>query len=481
MSDSTPGAYPRPTIDAIVDGPDSAAPSVAPPQVPAPPPIPAAPQEQPPGDGSMTMPTHSNLWQNRPIQAAQVPGYSSNGVHETTQQISMPTVSRPPAVSAAPPRQEAVPAPPFPSAPQVQMPNPPAQQTYQYQQPRAVNASVVPSRAAESMSHVAVRAMAKLPPEKGWRRWLMLLTRINLGLSPDETYERELHAKIRKIVTDPHAAAANSTYEVAVMSLKGGVGKTAITVLLGSVLAKVRANPVLAIDANPDSGNLVDRSRKESEHSLAQLVAAGRELNSYNSVRAHTSMNEANLEVLAAQDYVDAKREFSGADWQTTTAIVSPYYPILIADCGTGLFGSAAQAILESVWGLVIVADTSIDGAKKAGETLDWIRAKGHPGLIARAVVVINHTKRGRESADIDEVKAQFAKVVGEDRVFEMPFDPHIDQGTEINLRLVNRTVLRRITEVAARLSDNFDKPRRPDKAVGPYRRPDNVFEPSHR
>jgi MinD-like ATPase involved in chromosome partitioning or flagellar assembly len=289
----------------------------------------------------------------------------------------------------------------------------------------------------------------------------MLLTHINMGLSPDEIYERELYAKIRKIVTAPSAASTNQGYQVAVMSLKGGVGKTAITVLLGSVLTKIRANPILAIDANPDAGNLVKRSGKQSEHSVAQLVAAADQLRTYNAVRAHTSMNEANLEVLASQDYVDARQAFSGHDWEVAIDVVSPYYPIIVADCGTGLFHDAAQAVLDSVWGVVIVTGTSIDEAEQSAGTLDWMKAHGYSSLVSRAVVIINHTKRGRGSANLDEVKAQFAQTVGEQHVFEVPFDPHVDEGGEINLRLVDRLVLRRITEVAAALSENFDCPRR--------------------
>jgi MinD-like ATPase involved in chromosome partitioning or flagellar assembly len=333
-------------------------------------------------------------------------------------------------------------------------------------------ASVIRSeRTSVSMGHVSVRSATKLPPERGWRRWLMLLTHINMGLSPDEVYERELHTKIRKIVTSPNETSTNQGYQVAVMSLKGGVGKTAMTVLLGSALAKIRAHPILAIDANPDAGNLVKRSGKQSEYSIAQLVAAADQVRTYNAVRAHTSQNEANLEVLASQDYVDAPRAFCGSDWKTAIDVVSPYYPIIAADCGTGLFHAAAQAVLESVWAVVIVTGTSIDEAEQSAATLDWMKAHGYANLVSRAVVVINHTKRGRGSANLDEVKAQFAQTVGQNNVFEVPFDPHIGEGVEINLRLVNRLVLRRITEVAAALSENFDRPRRvPTRHAGPVK-----------
>ena len=87
-----------------------------------------------------------------------------------------------------------------------------------------------------------------MPSQRGWRHVLYLLTRINLGLSPDELYEMDLHARIRRNARD--------SYQIGVFGLKGGVGKTAVTVALGSALSKVRGDRILAIDADPDGGNL---------------------------------------------------------------------------------------------------------------------------------------------------------------------------------------------------------------------------------
>lgn len=43
---------------------------------------------------------------------------------------------------------------------------------------------------------------------------------------------------------------------IAVVSPKGGVGKTTTTVLLGSLLARVRRDRIVAVDTNPDYGSL---------------------------------------------------------------------------------------------------------------------------------------------------------------------------------------------------------------------------------
>ena len=51
---------------------------------------------------------------------------------------------------------------------------------------------------------------------------------------------------------------------IAVLSLKGGVGKTTTTSGLGATLASVHGDRVIAVDANPDLGTLAVRGRREN-------------------------------------------------------------------------------------------------------------------------------------------------------------------------------------------------------------------------
>src|SRR3954471_12359048 len=52
------------------------------------------------------------------------------------------------------------------------------------------------------------------------------------------------------------APRLNRCATIAVVSPKGGVGKTTLTVLLGSLLARVRRDRIVAVDTNPDFGSL---------------------------------------------------------------------------------------------------------------------------------------------------------------------------------------------------------------------------------
>ncbi len=304
-------------------------------------------------------------------------------------------------------------------------------------------------RAIDALAHVGVRSAVKMPPQRGWRHWVYLLTRINLGLSPDELYEMALYHRIRRNARD--------SYQIGVFGMKGGVGKTALTVALGSALSKVRGDRILAVDADPDCGNLADRVGRQSAATISDLLT-DQELHRYNDIRAYTSMNSSNLEVLSSEEYSAAQREFNDEDWRGATEIASRYYNLVLADCGAGLFRPAARGVLSTVSGLVIVASASIDGARQAAVTMDWLRQHGYQDLLGRSCVVINHVVPGKPSIDIEDLVQQFERHVSPGRVLVLPWDRHIAAGTEVQLGLLSKGFQRKIVELAAALSDDFDR-----------------------
>ena len=301
--------------------------------------------------------------------------------------------------------------------------------------------------ASESLSTVATRRIAKMPPRRGWRHGLYAATRINLGPSRDELYERDLFASIRRNVV--------GSYQIGVIGLKGGAGKTAVTVALGSLLAQVRGDRILAVDADPDCGNLADRAGQPSEASISNLLA-DKNIDSSNALRAYTRTTDANLEVIASDQYSSARRDFSADDWTGVVHAVSPFYNLVVADCGTGLFHSSSLGVLSTVADVVVVATASIDGARQAAMTLDWLRRNGYEGLASRACVVINHVTPGRPTIDMKDLIAQFERHILPGRVIDLPWDKHIAAGTGIAFDQLGDTYKRRVAELAAALSVDF-------------------------
>ncbi|MBS9532794.1 MinD/ParA family protein [Mycobacterium sp. M1] len=326
-------------------------------------------------------------------------------------------------------------------------------QTFQQPQHAQTSATSIGNhRAIDAMSHVGVKTAVKAPSQRGWRHWLWLMTRLNLGLSPDERYEMDLQAQVRRNVRD--------SYQIAVLGLKGGVGKTSVTVSLGSALAKVRGDRILAIDADPGAGNLAERGGRQSAGTIADLLA-DREVARYNDIRAHTSMNAANLEILPSDEYSMSARAFNDEDWRRAIEVVSQYYNLVLADCGAGLFDPATQGVLSSASGLVIVASTSIDGARQAAVAMDWLRQNGYQDLLSRACVVINQVVPGKANVDVADLVQQFERHLQPGRVVALPWEKHIATGTQIEFDLLSNTYRRRVLELAAALSEDFERSER--------------------
>jgi len=283
---------------------------------------------------------------------------------------------------------------------------------------------------------------------RGWRRWVYRLTRVNVGLSRDERYELDLHTRIRRTV--------RGSYAIGVLGLKGGAGKTAVTVALGSVFAQVRGDRILAVDADPVSGNLADRVGRQSRANVADLVA-NKALSHYNDIRAHTSRNAVDLEVLPAAEYSAPRRTLTPDDWRCVAAAVPRYYNLMLADCGRDLAGPATRSVLSTASGLVIVSSASIDGARQAVVAIDWLRNNGYQALLARSCVVINNVMPKERGAAVGDLVKRFEQQVRPGRVVVVPWDAHVAAGGEIQPDLLGAPYLRTIVELAAALSDDFD------------------------
>jgi MinD-like ATPase involved in chromosome partitioning or flagellar assembly len=308
-------------------------------------------------------------------------------------------------------------------------------------------------RADGAISHIGVKPAKKsatrMVSRRGWRRWVHRLTRINVGLSRDEKYDLDLRNRIRR--------SPRGSYQIAILGLKGGVGKTTVTVALGSVFAQVRRDRILAFDADASCGNLADRAGRQSGATIADLLA-DKDLTHYNDIRAHTSANAVNLEVLPASDYSAARRAFSEADWHYAADAVSRFYNLVLADCGAGLFDPVTRGVLSTASAVVIVTSASIDGARQAAVAIDWLRNNGHQDLLTRACVVINNVSAGETNITVAELVGQFGQYVQPGRVIVLPWDKHIAVGTEIQLSLLEPTYKRKVLELAAALSDDFDR-----------------------
>lgn len=244
-------------------------------------------------------------------------------------------------------------------------------------------------------------------------------------------------------------------YSIAVLSLKGGVGKTTTTVCLGSTFAASRGDRVIAVDANPDFGTLAQRGPSETRSTVRDLLA-DQEIHRYSDVRRHTSQSSSRLELLASERDPAVSEAFSEADYRAVHDILDRYYNIILTDCGTGLTHSAMTGVLDCADALVLVASPAIDSARSALATLDWLGHHGYAHLLPDATVVLSSARPGVMPVDIDQLTRHFRARVRS--VVVIPFDDHLAEGAEISLDLLNRKTRQAFVELTSVVAAGFNR-----------------------
>jgi MinD-like ATPase involved in chromosome partitioning or flagellar assembly len=291
-------------------------------------------------------------------------------------------------------------------------------------------------------------------PVGGWRRMVYKATAgaVDPGESPAELRRRELVARACTPVAGGH-------HRVAVMSLKGGVGKTTTTVGLGATLAALRGDRVIAVDANPDRGTLSDKVRLETRATVRDLVNERDQIQRYADVRAYTSQSSSRLEVLASDQDPAVSEAFSEQDYRTVTQVLEHYYSICLTDCGTGLLHSAMAGVLSLADQLVLVSSPSVDGARSASATLDWLQAHGYGDLVLGGVVVLSMVRsRSKSSVDLDRLQEHFEARCRS--VVRIPYDAHLEEGAEVELDQLAPATRDAYLQLAATVGDGFSRPR---------------------
>lgn len=245
-----------------------------------------------------------------------------------------------------------------------------------------------------------------------------------------------------------------SCYRIAVISLKGGVGKTTTTTALGATLATERQDKILAIDANPDAGTLGRRVRRETGATIRDLVQAIPYLNSYMDIRRFTSQAPSGLEIIANDVDPAVSTTFNDEDYRRVIETLGRQYPIILTDSGTGLLYSAMRGVLDLADQLIIISTPSVDGASSASTTLDWLSAHGYADLVSRSLTVISGVRETSKMIKIEDIVQHFeTRCRG---VVVVPFDEHLAAGAEVDLDMMRPKTREAYFNLSALVAEDF-------------------------
>lgn len=275
-------------------------------------------------------------------------------------------------------------------------------------------------------------------PRRGWRRWIYAVTRVNVGPSARERRDDAMRARIGRDVRGCHP--------IAVVGLKGGVGRTSVTVSLGSALAKVRGHGVLALDADPGAGNLADLAGNDDGRTVTDLLAGA-------AARTHDTTT-GGLEVVAGQDYGGARNALTRDDWSAALRVATRFHDVVLSDCGRDLYAPATEAALATASGLVIVVSATPDALRQSALAIDWLKQHDRHDLVANACLVVNDTVPGRRRSAVRELVRRLDPLVG--RVVALPWDAHLASDSVIDLDELSAEYLNAVTELAGMLSDDY-------------------------
>ena len=305
------------------------------------------------------------------------------------------------------------------------------------------------------LSTVALLGQPKRAPSQGWRKWLYFASfkLINVGESPKVNRHNSLVARVQQPL--------RGCYRIALLSLKGGVGKTTITATLGATFASIRGDRVVAVDANPDRGTLSQKVPLETPATVRHLLRDAEGIEAYSDVRSYTSQGPSRLEVLASESDPAVSEAFSSDDYTRTLEVLERFYSLVLTDCGTGMLHSAMSAVLDKADVLVVISSGSVDGARSASATLDWLDAHGHQEMVRNSIAVINAVRPRSGKVDMKKVVDHFARRCR--AVKQVPFDPHLEEGAEISLDQLKPATREALIELAAVVADGFSDAQRPD------------------
>lgn len=146
---------------------------------------------------------------------------------------------------------------------------------------------------------------------------------------------------------------------IAVMSPKGGVGKTTVAALLGTLFALLRRDRIVAVDTNPDFGSLGRSLTPGHDVFVDDLLSAlaGSEL-TVTALDAKLGRAVHGLMVLPVPTEPARMARLDEAAYRHVVRRLQGLVGMVVLDCGTGLHDPAARAARQTADQVLLVTDS---------------------------------------------------------------------------------------------------------------------------
>ena len=241
----------------------------------------------------------------------------------------------------------------------------------------------------------------RLVPDTAWARaraWVSgLLT------SRAERDEAALEQRLRA-----HQRGVTRSNVVAVVSPKGGVGKTTCAFLIGNLLASHVRLRTIVVDANPDHGTLglLAPDGMRAEHTLSDAIGDLDRISSAAELRPYVSVLPSGLHLMGAPADPQIMKTLTPQLYGQLTAFLGRFYEVVVLDLGTGLTDPIAEfAIARADQGVVVSTPEWVT----ASIVLDAMRYIGGEHGNDHLTVVLNKAPV-RDAGDRQRIEAEFRR-----------------------------------------------------------------------
>lgn len=193
----------------------------------------------------------------------------------------------------------------------------------------------------------------------------------------------------------------HSCATIAVVSPKGGVGKTTVTALLGTLFSMLRRDPIVAVDTNPDFGSLgriLTPDQTWYVDDLARLVNEDGML-SLTSLDSRLGRAVHGLLVVPAPTDPLRMAALDQAAYQRLITRLKDFFSLIMLDCGTGLQDPASAAAIATAHQVLLLTDAQPATASLVAESAQLLHQWGRP-----ITVVVNRMPPRGGRLDLDQL-----------------------------------------------------------------------------
>jgi MinD-like ATPase involved in chromosome partitioning or flagellar assembly len=236
---------------------------------------------------------------------------------------------------------------------------------------------------------------------------------------------------------------------IAVLSGRGGAGKTTLAALVATALAAARPDRVLAVDAAPELGSLALVAGAASPRPVAGFGRAAPQPQAFEDADPQLGRTDSGLWLLTGPTSADPAPRLDLPAYRAAVAALSRFFAVLVTDCGPDPASRLNLGVLEDAQALALVAPATVDGLLSTHQAIARLRQTS-ASLLPRTVVVLSSQSPHTEAVDLKRGTRTLASQGV--RVARLPYDRHLAAGARLRPQLLGERTTTTVIGLAADL-----------------------------